>query len=200
MENEKLQRARELISAKEYRQAREILTGMEHPTAVKWLQKLDEIELGDPFDTPSSSSPYASSDSRPASLIYLNTVRDTLQSYGWEMDYQYGHTYGFSKRSGPARWVVILLTLCIGLIGAAICSAIKALGSKSIASFEFEDDYVRVQSPKISRVAKGEDIRTLAEYVSQSVSRGVSHTFIWGCGFVSWVIGVVILTSMGPRY
>jgi len=195
METEKLQRAREFITDKRYRQAREILTGMDHPTAVKWLKKLDEIELGDPFaDAP--SEPLRNTNTRPTSLAYLDTVRNTMQSNGWEADFQFGDTYGFSKRSSPARWVVIILTLLIGLIGAAICSVIKAAGSKSIVSFEFEHDYVRIQSPNLSRVAKDGDINTVAQFIAQSVKHDVSYLFIWGCGIASWLIGVMFISAM----
>lgn len=50
---EQLSRAKALIQAKQYDQARAILAGMDHPTARKWLAKIDEMD--NPFDvTPSS--------------------------------------------------------------------------------------------------------------------------------------------------
>ena len=52
MANERLAKARDLIKAKQYQDARKVLTGLDHPTARAWLAKLDEIapvEEDDPF-------------------------------------------------------------------------------------------------------------------------------------------------------
>lgn len=46
---DRLQRAKTLIQEKKYDEARRLLTGMDHPTARKWLAKLDEMD-DDPFD------------------------------------------------------------------------------------------------------------------------------------------------------
>jgi hypothetical protein len=43
MSKAKLLAARELIKEKEYEEARTLLKGIDHPTAKKWLDKLDEI-------------------------------------------------------------------------------------------------------------------------------------------------------------
>lgn len=52
---DQLSRAKALIQAKQYDQARAILSGMDHPTAHKWLAKIDEMD--NPFDvTPTSSN------------------------------------------------------------------------------------------------------------------------------------------------
>jgi len=44
MVREQLEHARELIQARQYNEARALLSGIEHPTAEKWLIKLDEID------------------------------------------------------------------------------------------------------------------------------------------------------------
>jgi hypothetical protein len=53
---QKMLRAKALIQQGEYVKARAILTGVEHPTAAKWIQQIDkrlqEDELGDPFAAP----------------------------------------------------------------------------------------------------------------------------------------------------
>ncbi len=41
--NEELQRARALIQAKRYAEARQVLKNIDHPTAKKWLARLDEV-------------------------------------------------------------------------------------------------------------------------------------------------------------
>ena len=43
MAREQLERARELLQQKQYPQARALLKTIDHPTALKWLAKLDEI-------------------------------------------------------------------------------------------------------------------------------------------------------------
>ncbi len=43
MATDKLQRAKDLIQVKRYDEARAVLKTVDHPTAQKWLQKLDEI-------------------------------------------------------------------------------------------------------------------------------------------------------------
>src|SRR5258708_1944031 len=47
---QKMIEARDLIKNKRYAEARKILETVDHPKAKEWLTKLDEIELGDPFD------------------------------------------------------------------------------------------------------------------------------------------------------
>lgn len=44
MSKQELYQARKLIEAKQYQDAREILMKVDHPTAEKWLAKLDEID------------------------------------------------------------------------------------------------------------------------------------------------------------
>ncbi len=53
MENQ-LARAKVLIQSKQYDQARTILANLDHPTARKWLAKIDEMD--DPFVRSSQSS------------------------------------------------------------------------------------------------------------------------------------------------
>ncbi len=48
MAREQLERARDLIKAKRYDEARAILQNIDHPTAQKWLEKLDELDS--PFE------------------------------------------------------------------------------------------------------------------------------------------------------
>lgn len=59
MSKQRLQAARELIQQKKYAEARRILKGMDDPTAIKWLAKLDEIApeeaLTEPHQTNSRS-------------------------------------------------------------------------------------------------------------------------------------------------
>ncbi len=45
---EQMKQARNLILSGEYKKARLILVGIDHPTAIKWIDKIDEI-LVDPF-------------------------------------------------------------------------------------------------------------------------------------------------------
>ncbi|MCD4685779.1 MAG: hypothetical protein K8S97_07570 [Anaerolineae bacterium] len=53
MAQEQMERARALIKAKRYAEARAILMGIDHPTAQQWLAKLDELDS--PFaEEPSS--------------------------------------------------------------------------------------------------------------------------------------------------
>ena len=44
MSKAKLQYARELIQEKQYAKARAVLKEIDHPTAYKWLSKLDELD------------------------------------------------------------------------------------------------------------------------------------------------------------
>ena len=46
---EQMLKARELIRQKKYHEARKLLVGIDHPTAKKWIDKIDEILLGDPL-------------------------------------------------------------------------------------------------------------------------------------------------------
>lgn len=54
MVREQLEEARALIKAKRYDEARAILQALDHPTAAKWLDKLDEIDP--PFEAESKKS------------------------------------------------------------------------------------------------------------------------------------------------
>ena len=57
--DDKLQHAKELIKEKRYQEAKDILLGINHPTAKQWLSKIDSI-LDDPFsyDNPFITQPY----------------------------------------------------------------------------------------------------------------------------------------------
>lgn len=52
MVREQMERARELIKAKRYDEARAMLRAIDHPTAAKWLDKLDELDPPFAVDAP----------------------------------------------------------------------------------------------------------------------------------------------------
>lgn len=56
---ESMLQARALIQQKRYEEARQILVGVSHPTAQKWLAKIDEItmDFGDPFAETETAPP-----------------------------------------------------------------------------------------------------------------------------------------------
>ena len=72
MAQEQLTAARDLIKAKQYQQARQVLKGVDHPTARTWLAKLDEIAPEGPEDDPFSvfDAPAARPAVRPADAIF----------------------------------------------------------------------------------------------------------------------------------
>lgn len=216
MELEQLQRAKEHITAHEYQEARAILMGMEHPVALKWLHKLDELELGDPFaetvDIPVESESPAPvqmiieppiapppAPKPPNTIPYSTQILQTMQAEGWELDYYKGMIYNFAKKSSPPRWVVVVLTLFFGLIGSAICSLIKLGGAKSFVSFEFMDDVVKIRSPQYLKDARVIDIQPVTHKIATTINKSVSHLFIWSCGIISWTIGFMVLSNNMAR-
>ncbi|KAA3654097.1 MAG: hypothetical protein DWQ04_34780 [Chloroflexi bacterium] len=68
---EKMLKARELIQNKQYLDAREILYTVNHPTAQKWLTKLDEIDPPDLPDDPFAPIPEVDNTITPSTTTPL---------------------------------------------------------------------------------------------------------------------------------
>lgn len=110
---DQLARAKVLIQAKQYDQARIILANLDHPTARKWLAKIDEMD--DPFGRSSQSSTKLPSSSNIS-----------------------GRMRGFKTRQ-RIFWVLALLAagwMCMGVI--VTSSAVNEASEQSTAQTEDE--------------------------------------------------------------
>jgi len=127
---EKMLKARELIQAKQYQDAREILYTVNHPTAQKWLAKLDEIDPPELPDDPFAPIPEADN-TFPTSTTTLHEP----QSEAEYIDPNISNNYLKQKNKKSHK---IPMPIAIGILGAffTLCLCATIGGWRAYQAFD----------------------------------------------------------------
>jgi hypothetical protein len=189
MSKDTLERARDLIKQKRYSDARQILESVNHPTAIKWLAKLDEIELGDPFETTFAPK---SKPKRTRSGLSLDDAIAVFAQQNWAILSQSPTVVQMEKKKGVNAWAGALLIVFLGVLGAILVAIGSASSSKAVATIRLDD--TDNMSVHLNKQTKQLFNRSDLEAVAKSV-RGMSVGTALLLGVVSWILWALFLNS-----
>ncbi len=166
-EQDQMNLARTLIEQKRYTEARDILTELDNSLARDWVFKIDQILLGDPFQSTVPALPQQRGPSLFQSAVSIMTSHD------WEV-VTFAHNVAyFKKRKGPNSLVAGIVVVLFGLIGCAlVCLSIATSRFVTVSFTELADGSL-VMTKK-----NGEfpitDLRHVEE-MARSVKRGPTY-------------------------
>lgn len=183
-EQDQMNLARTLIEQKRYTEARDILTELDNSLARDWVFKIDQILLGDPFQSTVPALPQQRGPSLFQSAVGIMTSHD------WEV-VTFAHNVAyFKKRKGPNSLVAGIVVVLFGLIGCAlVCLSIATSRFVTVSFTELADGSL-VMTKK-----NGEfpitDLRHVEE-MARSVKRGPTYI-----GAIAGAVLVTILVYLG---
>jgi hypothetical protein len=179
-EQDQMNLARTLIEQKRYTEARDILTELDNSLARDWVFKIDQILLGDPFQSTVPALPQQRGPSLFQSAVGIMTSHD------WEV-VTFAHNVAyFKKRKGPNSLVAGIVVVLFGLIGCAlVCLSIATSRFVTVSFTELADGSL-VMTKK-----NGEfpitDLRHVEE-MARSVKRGPTY--------IGAIAGAVLVTIL----
>lgn len=179
-EQDQINLARTLIEQKRYTEARDILTELDNSLARDWVFKIDQILLGDPFQSTVPALPQQRGPSLFQSAVGIMTSHD------WEV-VTFAHNVAyFKKRKGPNSLVAGIVVVLFGLIGCAlVCLSIATSRFVTVSFTELADGSL-VMTKK-----NGEfpitDLRHVEE-MARSVKRGPTY--------IGAIAGAVLVTIL----
>ena len=182
---QKMERARDLIKAQRYDEARTILQGVNHPTAKKWLMKLEEIAPIDDFPEPDWGVDKA------VSRITFDDAITVFAQRGWQMVSQSGTTLVMQKKKGAGQLASFLLIIFLGLLGALIVLVGSSFSGNAVATIQHSTYGLQViLKNKSTAVHDREGLDKLARSVG-----GVSPLAAIGLGILSWFVWLMIYSA-----
>ena len=165
----KLEVAKQHIKAKNYRQAKMILNDLDHPTALRWLEKIEEIEMfaeNKPVARPQSKAV------RQSNL--LADVTGVFLSNDWTVNAQMGSTVIVEKKKTISSLAATAVLVILGLLGMfIILIAIANAKVERITLNDQEDGTIRLTGSK----TLGMTIRDPQEALkmAQSIKKGATY-------------------------
>lgn len=190
---DRLTQARDLIQQRRFNEARQMLAGLDHPTAQQWLQRLDEVELGDPF---AAGRPVTI---HPLPPIRLDAAADILITKGWKVVTQSQTVMRFAKKQLPSRAVALLAAIVFSLLGSLIvCIAIASGRERYITLEATERRTVVIRSDHGASEVQAEYAVAAVANLADSVKNGVGYgeAILLGiCSMICWwtIFGAGIL-------
>jgi hypothetical protein len=198
MARERMIQARDLITAKRYKEARSLLNSIDHPTAREWIAKIDQLEmsqdLGDPFAAQITRQPVASS--RGAQL--LADAITLFAEHNWKIKIQTDQMVQFEKKKPVNSGLALILVVLAGILGVIIVAlAAVTSGSKQVT--------LQTQ-PNGGLKSISEDFGTEAvnavsdlEEIAKSVGDKINYGIILFLGIASSCVGYFLLSGMRYR-
>lgn len=194
-EHDTLTQARELIQQRRFSEARHILSGLNHPTAQQWLQRIDEAELGDPF----ADMRRPQEQKLPA--VRLDPAADILINKGWKVLTQSQSVMRFSKKQLPSWGITLLATILFSLFGSAIiCLAIATSRERYITLEVTDRNSIIVRSDQGTSEVQPTDAVAQVANLAESVKNGAGYAGAIALGICSmicwWTFGGPILFAL----
>lgn len=179
-EQDQMNLARTLIEQKRYTEARDILTELDNSLARDWVFKIDQLVMGDPFQSAVPAPPPQRGPSLFQSAVGIMTSHD------WEV-VTFAHNVAYlKKRKGPNGIVAAIVVVLFGLIGCAlVCLSIATSRFVTVSLTELADGSL-VMTKKTGN-AQITDLRYVEE-VARSVKRGPTY--------VGAIAGSVLVTIL----
>ena len=183
-----LEIAKRHIKAKNYRQAKMILNDLvDHPTALRWREKLEEIEMM--AENTEASRPKSKVVSKSNLLAEVTGV---FLSHDWTMSTQIGNTVILEKKKTLNSLAAAAVLAIFGLIGMVIVLiAIANAKVEHITLSESEDGSIRLTGSKSEEVV----VRDPQEVVTmaQSIKKGATYAATLALGIGATVVWVLLL-------
>jgi hypothetical protein len=182
-----LEIAKRHIKAKNYRQAKMILNDLDHPTALRWREKLEEIEMM--AENTEASRPKSKAVTKSNLLAEVTGV---FLTHDWTMSTQIGNTVIVEKKKPPSSLAAAAVLAFFGLIGMVIVLiAIANAKVERITLSESEDGSIRLSGSKSEEVV----VRDPQEVVkmAQSIKKGATYAATLALGIGATVVWAVLL-------
>jgi hypothetical protein len=186
--NRELEAAKRYIKAKDYRKAKMILNDLDHPTATRWLEKIEEIEM---FNENATPVPRATNKPAVRSNL-LAEVTGVFLTHDWTVNAQMGNTVIIEKKKAPSSLGAALLLALFGLIGMFIVLvAIANAKVERITLNQDDDGTVRLSEGK----SQGMVIHSSQDAVkiAQSVKKGATYAATLALGIGATIFWMVVL-------
>lgn len=207
MTRERMLEAREHILNKRYSQARAILNTIDHPKAKEWLAKLDEVELGDPFQgiarpqtPPEPPTPQPNPQTRNAAqgARLLQSAAAIFLQNDWQVRYQTEMMVQFEKKRGVNTFLAALLVLLLSLLGTAIvCLGIATAKTERVTLEADVWGKLRVTTSKGTYSVS--DALGVTEF-AQSVRAGATYAGAIAGGIIVFILVMACQMSSTPIY
>lgn len=187
-EERQLQAAKEHIKAKNYRQAKMILNELDHPTAHRWLEKIEEIEMFNENQAPAAKAGRASDTDHQR----LAEVTSVFLANDWTVSTQVGSTIIVEKKKTISSLGAAAVLVFFGLIGMFIVLiAIANAKVERITLTESDDGTIRLNGSKSLNTV----IRTPQDALktAQSIKKGATYAATLALGIGATVIWALLL-------
>ncbi|MEO8607128.1 MAG: hypothetical protein ABI690_04570 [Chloroflexota bacterium] len=184
---EQLENAKRHIKAKNYAKAKMILNDLDHPTALRWREKLEEMEMF--AENTESARPKI----KPASQTpLLAEVTSIFLSSDWTVTTQLGNTIIVEKKKTPSSLASAALLAFFGLIGMFIVLiAIANAKVERITLTDLEDGTIRLTGAKSAAMVVRDPQDALK--MAQSVKKGASYAATLALGIGATVVWAFLL-------
>ena len=184
-DREKMLRARNFIQHKQYSEARGLLEQINHTKAREWLAKIDEVELGDPFEktVPPQTTPAGPSSN---SLMLLQNAVSVMVQNGWTLKAQMNNTAQLEKPRSPNRVASTIAILLFSLLGSLIvCLKIANASKESVTLRVVGSGMLYTRTTKETFVI--EDLDDAID-LAQSVPTGINYASAILLGIVMTIV------------
>lgn len=186
-----MEQAKNLIKAKRYDEARAILQRLNNPTAQRWIEKLDEIEMfGAPIEagtarisTPPNMQAYPS---RNAQQL-LQAAISVFLHHDWTVSSQFNDMVHVEKKRAPSSLGAAALIVLFGLIG--MCIVLLAIANSKTEKVSLQglpDGRVQVINRKrMTLITNPSQVESLAKSVKKganygaTLALGIGSTLFW---------------------
>jgi hypothetical protein len=184
----KLESAKQHIKAKNYRQAKMILNDLEHPTAYRWLEKIEKIEMHNENIAASQPKPQVVSDQKR-----LAEVTGIFINHDWTMSTHVGSTVVVEKKKTPGSLAAAAVLALFGLVGMCIILiSIANAKFERITLVEAEDGSIELTGSKSLRMIVHDPQEVLK--IAQSVRPGATYAATLALGIGATILWALLLT------
>ena len=192
---QQMEEAKNLIKAKRYDEARKILQRLDNPTAQRWLEKLDEIDMfGAPISAAPAIPPPSRKPSRPANndQRLLQHTTSLFLSRDWTVATQFNDMVQLEKKRAPSSLGAAALLALFGIIGMFIVLI-------AIANSKFEKVTLQALADGSVQVANRNRSFTItspnqAEKLAKSVKKGANYAATLALGIGATIFWLVVFS------
>jgi hypothetical protein len=179
--------AKQYIKDKNYPKAKMILNDLDHPTALRWREKLEEIDML--AEKTAASRPKAKA--VPKSNL-LAEVTGVFLNNDWTMSTQIGSTVIIEKKKTLNSLAAAAVLAIFGLIGMfVVLIAIANAKVERITLTEADDGSIRLTGSKSAEIV----VRDAQEVVkmAQSIKKGATYAATLALGIGATIVWAVLL-------
>jgi hypothetical protein len=184
-DEQQLKIAKQYIKDRNYPQAKMILNDLDHPTALRWREKLEEMDML--AEKTAASRPKVV----PKSNL-LAEVTGVFLSYDWTMSTKIGSTVIVEKKKTVNRLAAAAVAAIFGPIGMVIVLiAIAGAKFERITLSEANDGTILLNDSKFNEIVV-QDRQEVVE-LAQSIQKGATYAATLALGIAATIVWAVLL-------